>query len=548
MRPPHITSDNDLALTKTTSKAVVVVSIDSGPGCSGSILLARGRHVIGRSPAAHIRIADGRLGLHHAVLDVGEESVTVTQLSGQAPIRLDGDPVDGTRVVQLPARLSIGMNELRVALPEYLSDRPNPTGIVVAAPHESARFVVQRGRDQLRSPFSSLPSSPRDALLTLPAPVEVLRTPPTAALVGVVLGVLVVAIAAGLFGQSSVALPGMFGVVAALVAWTVGSVPTWQCNRRSLRSGEADRRRFLDELASARHATRDRHTRKHSSLREIIEIADALVGPIPLRSDVWQHRLGRVDQRVSGGIGGSDVGQAPAVFRPVIGRGNIRWTPELDGEVCRDSVAHVDCAATIDDVGIPFDLVCGEVVAITGGLERDALARSIVCQMAVHHGPADWQLVVVSGDRTKWEWAQWLPHVRTLAGTVLIVDPDDAEELDVALILAGSPGVRPVLLMVDDPALLAVSASPLCRFVERVHPATLVTIEAGTPLPAVCVAVIEIGSTGAVMTTRLDGSTDETGEVASSISMSGLSMECAAGIALPLAKLIDPETPPLRNG
>ena len=88
----------------------------------------------------------------------------------------------------------------------------------------------------------------------------------------------------------------------------------------------------------------------------------------------------------------------------MIGMGTIRWSPTLDRDrdVGPDTVTDIDRAATIHDVAIPVALRAGEVTAISGGAsERDALLRSIVCQMAVRHGPADWQLVIVSDDRQK---------------------------------------------------------------------------------------------------------------------------------------------------
>ena len=61
----------------------------------------------------------------------------------------------------------------------------------------------------------------------------------------------------------------------------------------------------------------------------------------------------------------------------------------------------------------------GGVVGIVG--ERAAAlaaARSLVCQAAVHHGPADLTIGVFvdEGREPDWEWAKWLPHTRTADG------------------------------------------------------------------------------------------------------------------------------------
>ena len=154
------------------------------------------------------------------------------------------------------------------------------------------------------------------------------------------------------------------------------------------------------------------------------------------------------------GDGGDGDRDGRATFYPVIGTGTSRWTPTFEGEVSPDSVTDIDCVATITDVPIPLALACGEVVAISGGLtERHALLRSIVCQLAVRHGPADWQLVIVSADRQKWGWADWLPHCRSAAGTLLIADRSDAGQFATVLgaVLADRWAVANAASTSDDP-------------------------------------------------------------------------------------------------
>jgi len=54
--------------------------------------------------------------------------------------------------------------------------------------------------------------------------------------------------------------------------------------------------------------------------------------------------------------------------------------------------------------------VCNDSAAL-------ALARSLVCQAAVHHGPADMQIAVLTEreEMAAWEWTKWLPHTRDTA-------------------------------------------------------------------------------------------------------------------------------------
>ena len=39
-----------------------------------------------------------------------------------------------------------------------------------------------------------------------------------------------------------------------------------------------------------------------------------------------------------------------------------------------------------------------------------ALARSIICQVAVFHSPADFKIMVVTDDPQRWDWMKWPPH------------------------------------------------------------------------------------------------------------------------------------------
>ena len=44
------------------------------------------------------------------------------------------------------------------------------------------------------------------------------------------------------------------------------------------------------------------------------------------------------------------------------------------------------------------------------GSELQALTRSMLCSLAVHHGPADLKLMVVTRHPQQWDWLLWLPH------------------------------------------------------------------------------------------------------------------------------------------
>lgn len=52
-------------------------------------------------------------------------------------------------------------------------------------------------------------------------------------------------------------------------------------------------------------------------------------------------------------------------------------------------------------------------MSLVGEMEQvRALTRSMLCQLAAFHSPADLQIIIVSAAPTEWEWAKWLPHLQ----------------------------------------------------------------------------------------------------------------------------------------
>ena len=107
----------------------------------------------------------------------------------------------------------------------------------------------------------------------------------------------------------------------------------------------------------------------------------------------------------------------PGAFAAVVGRGD-RWQPpalETGGDAVPDEWwALVETAGALHDVPVAVDLGPGAVVGVVGppAVARP-LARSLVLQLAVAHGPADLLVAAVTAPGSPERgWLRWLPHAR----------------------------------------------------------------------------------------------------------------------------------------
>ncbi|GAA1227485.1 type VII secretion protein EccC [Kitasatospora nipponensis] len=123
------------------------------------------------------------------------------------------------------------------------------------------------------------------------------------------------------------------------------------------------------------------------------------------RRRVWERRVTDPDfLRVRIG-----VGHAP-LTTPIRLAGRNDPTVEYD---LRARTAAEQLIASMSAVGrqpAVIDLARAGVVSVLGPAElARALARAVLCQLAVGHAPDDLAIAVVTGGED-WNWAKWLPH------------------------------------------------------------------------------------------------------------------------------------------
>ncbi len=137
---------------------------------------------------------------------------------------------------------------------------------------------------------------------------------------------------------------------------------------------------------------------RHRAVAEAIE-RSVLLGA-PETSGLWTRRPAHGD-----------------AFRVRIGWGSARCEIPLgvDIDTLRPDLRPVvEAASLLRDVPVEVDLAAdaGDAIAIVGE-DAPAVARSLVVQLAVQCGPADWRLVVITDDVARHAWAEWLPHAAT---------------------------------------------------------------------------------------------------------------------------------------
>jgi S-DNA-T family DNA segregation ATPase FtsK/SpoIIIE len=510
-----------------TPPAVIEVAGVAGPDCQPWFPLGAGRHVIGRSVSARICLDDPLVELHHALIEVDDEEARLTQLTGHTPLRVDGEPLGTTRQLVLPATITLGASELRLrsasAQLSFDADgdgcQPLDCGTLVDAPADPWRRVVHRSPDWA--------DPPERASIAVPSTATVHRIPPVTGLVGAGVAALGAVGLAIVMGQPMFALFAAIGAVVSAATWLAGAAAAWRSNRRERRLAAAERIRFLADLERERRVATDQCRTMSPAVEQAIGTAMALARPNAARSDVWRRR-----------IEGSE--DATVRFRVVIGRGDNRWDPSFDRDLPADCASAVECATRLRDLAHAVDLGTRDVVAVSGERwARHAVIRSMLCQLAVRHGPADWRLVVVSADPVAWGWTAWLPHTHSPSAQVPILDPTDEDGLGVALGAATPHGSQATVLFVEDPSLFALRTGPVRRLIERIAPLTLTCLEPNGTAPAMTRTIVTVGPTG-----RIDVSTMGEAPALSSdrgVQMCGVSLRSAEQTARALARLIDPE-------
>ena len=497
------------------ARPVVALRTVAGPDAGRLLPLGVGAHVVGRAGSADVALDDPELARRQAVLEVGVEGgIEVTDLCAPRPTRIGGAIVDGVATMTVGAVLDVGATLAEV--------------VEVAAGAGDGRTSTDEvgGSTSWTEPLRRPPRTTRAGPASpVPVPATNLAGPVSGpfGLAAVVTGLVAGAAAALILHQPAFLLLSAVGA-----AGTLG-VALWQRITHG-RRGRAARRqerevvaRFAEDLAQHQAAV------ARVLRSEAVELSDAVTCAHERGVGLWARRNGD-----------------PGAYTAVVGRGQVVRGPALAGDASRlpaGAWALVEAASVLDDVPVAIDLGPGAVVGVVGpAAVAWALARSLVIQLAVTHGPADLLVAGLSACRPRPEeerWMRWLPH----SG-----DPATGESLT-----AAGPGVvelldsldrtllpaQHLLLVADDPSLLS-ARNTAARQLLASDPSAAALVVAGelTELPSICQTVVEVRTDGRAAIHR-----PQRAELADHARLAGSSAVTARSVALALARWHDPEQP-----
>ncbi|MGI9645604.1 MAG: hypothetical protein ACR2O6_09880, partial [Ilumatobacteraceae bacterium] len=198
---------------------------------------------------------------------------------------------------------------------------------------------------------------------------------------------------------------------------------------------------------------------------------------------------------------------------------------------------------------ITLDLSAERGVAIAGSKPfTSGLARTIVIETCTLHGPADLDVsIATSPDRLEsWDWAKWLPHVRSGSTPRILSGEGQLHEWVTVLqassaSAAGQLSRSPLaLLIVDDPDVWTRRDSPLIPLLSSRPTGLRILTLVGTAeqAPAICTATIEEAADGSAHLVVADRDVDVEG-IVPALAEEGVASE----VARHLAPLDDTERP-----
>ena len=438
---------------------------EAGPDAGATAVLGCGSHIVGRARGAAVRCDDRALEPHHLLIEISPprapdgapSGVTVRQLTGRVPLRVDGDAITDSALIVSAARLEIGHSVLTM-FPGDLTAPAQGLNLANITPTSAGSVVVR---------------CPRAAGVWSPGPVvppadRTMRDDTSGGVVPALLALAGSGLIAVLLHQPMFLVFGALGAIVAFGTWGGQRITMLRRRRRDTLTAQDELAEYESAVAAQRTAFVAHHVANDStpvSARLAIEGRTA---------DLWARRGTHVDG-----------------FAVSIGLGTIAWTPRLDdGAGMRTATGNLSAVALLPDLPLVADIGPQCRLAVRGHPDQArAAARSIVMQLAANCGPADVRIAVVTSEPARWRWLEQLPHATTAAGLVAVVAESDLLETVAESDIAPHPHL---VVITDEPELLAARTSPLRRVVVADRStALIVLVGPDCGIPHVCSSLLD---------------------------------------------------------
>lgn len=504
-----------------------VLSVAGGLGSGPSVPLTPGSHHLGRGPEADIVLEDPTLSPVHARVDVTDAGAVAVTDAGSK----NGTALEGYRLTQ-PVRVEPGQ-VVQAGAVLFRVDRP-PTGDapVLGKPRRNGTAAFNRpprAITQASLPTLRTPAAPKEARASTGFGVASLVAPV-------------------IFGLGTAVMSGKpIMAVFALLSPVMLLTNKMEDKRRAGQEKTRGNREFFQALVAFRRSLLAGRQTELARRRSVFpDSAEVLRRAVTPSVRLWERRPRHDD-----------------FLRASVGTATQAWTPPLDspsGDHPPEVEETIEKLGWLPNAPLAVDLTPRHTLGVVGDRTAAlALARAVICQLCVHHGPADLRVAVLTdpSHAADWDWAKWLPHVRSLdesSGRHLL----GAEVEDVAAILdelgtapKKGPGARsdeepqnPVTLVVVDAPRLLEGRNSLARDVlagEGVAACGLVLVASTDQLPALSTSVVELaGGLGAAR--YREPSINLSIE---NVLVDGMSEDLARQAARALSGLEDPEVPDL---
>jgi S-DNA-T family DNA segregation ATPase FtsK/SpoIIIE len=510
--------------TGVATRAHLELAVLTGADAGRTFAIGTGRWLIGRDASNRVALGDETVSRTHCELELDAAGGgAVFDLESANGTLVDGYPVSSgeSAAFEPGAVIQLGAVAFTVRAP---ADEDRPRGL------DLRRHIGPTGSIAFNRPPRLARAAPPGAL---EVPDEPGDPPPAHFSIASTVGPLILAVV-----MVAITRDIRFALFS-LLSPVIGIGTYVESKRRNTKTAASDAKKYRGELRALQTQVEDTAAAERARRRDRTPDPAEVLRRVALPSmRLWERRPFHDD-----------------FLELYAGLGDIDWRPEADTRATKlpEQVRETLAGDGLRAAPVAVELAKGGVVGIVGDRRLAlATARSLLCQAAVHHGPADLTVGVFvdEGREPDWEWTKWLPHTRSADGDgeQWLAFKRERSEALLKRLSAGA-GSGTTLAVLDSDLLIEGRNSPARELLSggprhpesardaRLPVAGIVVSSSRDRLPAACTTVIDIVSPdGDAIAHRTDSS-----DGGQELLVAGVSLDTARRCARDLARFEDPE-------